>query len=243
VWLVSPVWLRVHRRDEILKMNRIQELRQEFQTVLAGRNRITDTLIPPIVFLLLNATTRFEIALYGSLGIALLISVFRALKRQPLMYAFGGVGSVLLAVLVARLSGQAAGYFLPGLFSGVVTVLLSLLSVLIKRPLVAWTSALARRWPLDWYWHPRVRPAYSEVTLAWGFFFALRLALQLVIYQRGTTEALGLTQLLTGWPATILLLVFTYLYGIRRLGQLKGPSVEQFKEGVEPPWQGQQRGF
>lgn len=40
-----------------------------------------------------------------------------------------------------------------------------------------------QRRPLAWYWHPRVRPAYSEVTLAWAVYFGLRLALQLSFYQ------------------------------------------------------------
>jgi len=39
------------------------------------------------------------------------------------------------------------------------------------------------------------------------------------------------------------LLVVSYLYGIWRLGNLEGPSVEEFKLGQEPPWEGQKRGF
>ena len=53
----------------------------------------------------------------------------------------------------------------------------------------------------------------------------------------------GYVQLLTGWPATILLLIASYLYGTWRLRKLGGPSVEEFKAGTEPPWEGQQRGF
>jgi len=39
------------------------------------------------------------------------------------------------------------------------------------------------------------------------------------------------------------LLVISYLYGTWRLRHLKGPSVEEFKAGAEPPWTGQRRGF
>jgi hypothetical protein len=46
-----------------------------------------------------------------------------------------------------------------------------------------------------------------------------------------------------GWPATILLLAVSYLYGTWRLRNLEGPSVEEFREETEPPWEGQQRGF
>jgi hypothetical protein len=49
--------------------------------------------------------------------------------------------------------------------------------------------------------------------------------------------------LITGWPALLILLVLSYIYGIWRLQDLKGPSVEEFKSAASPPWQGQRRGF
>jgi hypothetical protein len=116
-------------------------------------------------------------------------------------------------------------------------------SVIAGRPLVAWTSYVARRWPLDWYWHPKVRPAYNEVTLAWTVFFAIRLGLQWSLFQEQAAGLLGIIQVVTGWPATIALLVISYLYGTWRLRNLKGPSVEEFRAGAEPPWTGQRRGF
>lgn len=97
--------------------------------------------------------------------------------------SLGGLGAVALALLAAWLIGKVEGYFLPNVATGGVTILLCLASVILGRPLVAWTSYLARRWPLQWYWHLRVRPAYAEVTLAWAVFFALRLALQLFLFQ------------------------------------------------------------
>jgi hypothetical protein len=48
---------------------------------------------------------------------------------------------------------------------------------------------------------------------------------------------------LLGWHFTVILLVISYLYGLWRLSQLKGPSIEEFKAGKQPPWQGQKRGF
>lgn len=222
---------------------KVQEIVEEFRSVMTGRGGWIDSLIPPVVFLLLNALAGFQIALWGALGIALLFAAYRLVKRQPLKYALGGIGGVILAGLIARLVGGAQGYFLPGIFSGFLTTFLCVASVLLKRPLVAWTSFLTRRWPLDWYWHPRVRPAYTEVTLAWGIFFAARTLLQFQLFQQEEVATLGVVQLIGGWPALILLLVASYLYGLWRLQRLNGPSVEEFRSGAEPPWQGQKRGF
>jgi len=226
-----------------MKTNKVRELVEEFRLVFTGRSNLIDSIIPPVIFLIMNALLGFEYAMWSSLAIALLITVFRLSKGQPLRYALGGIGAVVLAILVAQLLGRAEGYFLPGMITGGLTVLGCLVSVIAGRPLVAWTSYVARRWPLDWYWHPKVRPAYNEVTLAWTVFFAIRLGLQWSLFQEQAAGLLGIIQVVTGWPATIALLVVSYLYGTWRLRHLKGPSVEEFRAGAEPPWMGQRRGF
>jgi hypothetical protein len=216
---------------------------EEFRSVVVGRSNIIDAVLPPLIFLILNLLVRFELASWGSLAVAVALSGLRLIRGQPLGYALGGLGATILAILAALLSNQAQGYFLPNLINGGLTVLLCLGSVVVRRPLVALTSHLARGWPFKWYWHPRVRPAYSEVTLAWAVFFALRLALQWFLFQEAEATVLGLLSIIMGWPATIALLVLSYLYGTWRLRNLNGPSVGELQEGSEPPWEGQQRGF
>lgn len=77
----------------------------------------------------------------------------------------------------------------------------------------------------------------------WALFFALRLALQLALLQGAATERLAVAGVVMGWPATIVLLAGSYLYGTLRLRQLRGPSVEEFAQSEGPPWKGQLRGF
>jgi hypothetical protein len=223
--------------------DRFQEVVEEFRTVVAGRSNAIDALLPPLAFLLLNAFLGFSVASWGSLAIAGALAGLRLIRGQPPGYALGGLAATGLAILAALLSDQAEGYFLPNLISGGLTALICLISAIVGRPLVALTSHLARGWPLRWYWHPKVRPAYSEVTLAWAIFFALRLALQWLLFRRAEAAALGILSVAMGWPATIVLLVISYLYGTWRLQNLVGPSVEEFKEDADPPWEGQQRGF
>ena len=226
-----------------MKTGKFQEIIEEFRTVFAGRGNLADSIIPLAIFLIVNAVLGFEYATWGSLLVAAAITVVRLIRRQSARYALGGLGAVVAAILVSRLLGRAEGYFLPGIVTGGLTVVVALISVVAGRPLVAWTSYIYRRWPLEWYWHPRVRPAYSEVTGLWAVFFAARLLLQLSLFREESTGLLAAANLLTGWPATIVLLVISYLYGTWRLRRLGGPSVEEFKAGTEPPWAGQQRGF
>jgi hypothetical protein len=224
-------------------MDKAREILEELRMVLADRGGFLDALLPPLFFVLLNAIWGVQVAIWASLGLAVLIAIYRLVKGQSLLYALGGAGGVALAGAVAYLLGRAEGFFLPTIISGAATILLCLISVLAGRPLVAFTSFAARRWPLNWYWHPKVRPAYSEVTWTWIAFFGLRLLLQLSLFQQEAASLLGIVQFLTGWPATIILLILSYLYGTWRLRKLGGPSIEEFKSGAEPPWEGQQRGF
>jgi len=223
--------------------DRLREVSEEFRNVVAGRGNIVDAALPPVVFLVLSVVLGLQVASWGSVVVALALSGRRLLMGQPLGYALGGLGTTLLAILAAQLSNRAQGYFLPNLVNGGLTVLVCLSSLAVKRPLVALTSHLARGWPLKWYWHARVRPAYSEVTLAWTLFFALRLALQWFLFREAEAAVLGVFSLVMGWPATILLLIASYLYGTWRLRNLGGPSVEEFQQELDPPWEGQQRGY
>ncbi len=226
-----------------MKQHKSRELLDEFRALLAGRNSFLDAILPPLVFLLLNSFISFQVAMWGSLVLFVIFALIRLYKKQSLLYALGGVGNVLLAMAVVWYFGKSESFFIPGLVSGGFTVLLTSLSLIIRRPMMAWTSYLARRWPLDWYWHPQIRPAYSEVTFAWGLFFAAKFLLQLSLFQDANTDMLAMSTLITGWPATTLLLILTYLYGTWRLGNLGGPSVDEFRNGDPAPWKSQQRGF
>jgi hypothetical protein len=169
--------------------------------------------------------------------------VIRLSKKQPLIYALGGLGGVIVAILIAKLLNRAEGYFLPTIITGAFTIVLCGVSIVAGRPLAAWTSYITRRWPLGWYWHPRVRPAYTEVTIAWTVFFAGKLAVQLLFFQEAQAGALAVVNVITGWPATVVLLALSYVYGLWRLQHLQGPSVAEYEAGAEPPWTGQRRGF
>ena len=225
-------------------MNRIKELGDELKTVFAGRGaKFLDVIFPLLIFLGVNPIFGLRSALLAAIGTAVVFFLVRIFKKDNLYYALSGLLAVLLAAGFALLSDSDVGFFLPGIISGAFTVLLCLGSILLKKPLAALSSHLTRSWPLDWYWHERIRPAYSEVTLFWAVGFGLRLGLESWFYISDAASSLGLVRTLMGWPYTILLLVISYLYGIWRLGELAGPSVEEFLAGNPEPWKGQKKGF
>jgi hypothetical protein len=224
-------------------MNKLQELYEEFRSVVVGRQKIVDSILPPLTFVIVNAFAGVDYALWSSLAMALAFTMFRLLKGQTVGYAVGGLGGVLAAIVIVKLLGRTEGFFVPALVSGTLTFVLCLVSIIIKRPLVALTSHITRGWPLGWYWHPKVIGAYQEVTFFWTIFFALRVVVQIVLFQDATSNFFAIVNVILGWPALIVLLAGSYLYGSWRLRGLQGPSIDEYDRGVPPPWTGQSRGF
>ena len=184
-----------------------KEIFEEFKSVFSGSNALVDSALPPILFLLLNAIFGFQTAIFSSLAVGIGLAFLRIIRKQKVWYALGGIGATSLAIGLRYLLNSTTAYFLPTIINGGLTTLLLLISILVKRPAVAFTSALTRRWPLQWYWHPRIRPAYAEVTAIWVVFSGVKLAIQVMLYLSGNTNGLALFELISGWPALIVLLI------------------------------------
>ncbi len=90
--------------------HKARELLEEFRAV-AGRVGLLDTILPPILFLILNGLAGFNAAMIGALGLAVLIAILRLRRGQSLLYALAGMASVGLAIALAYLFGRCRGIF------------------------------------------------------------------------------------------------------------------------------------
>ena len=220
-----------------------EEILAELNQLFTGKVNIADGIVPPLVFIFTNSVAGLTTAAVLGLASAAGIVVWRLSRGRSLRFALAGLGGTVLAVAFALRSDDASSYFLPGIISGAVTTIAILASIALKRPFVAWTSWLVRGWPIDWYWHPRVRPAYTRTSWLWAAFFAVRTGAQSWLFLAGETTTLGIARVVTGWPALLILLIATYALGRKWLRDLEGPSVDEFRAGEDPPWEGQATGF
>ncbi len=149
-------------------LNKTQEVVEEFRTVVLGRAHLLDTILPPLAFLIVQRFAAIPLALLAAFVLSGGFAALRLLRRQTALYSLLGLAASALAFFTARILQRAEAFFLPDLVTNLALAALALISLAAGRPLVAWTSQLIRRWPWAWYTHPRVRPAYSEVTLAWS---------------------------------------------------------------------------
>ena len=219
------------------------ELIQEFKIVFSGKNKTIDTIIPPLLFALVNAYAGLLPAAVTALALAAILTVIRVVRKESLGYAISGFVLTGISAGLAWFSQNAVSFFLPSIVTGAVLLLVALASIVVRKPLAALSSHLTRSWPLDWYWLNSILPAYIEVTWIWAGFMAARLAIMLVLYQSGDTTALGWLNTLLDWPVTVAVLMISYIYGLWRLSTLGGPGVDEYVAGKPAPWIGQKRGF
>ena len=224
-------------------IKKLYELSQEFRAVFSGQTNTLDTIIPPLLYTLVNMLAGLLPATLSALVLAAILTVVRLVRKQSWLYALIGLLLTLFAAGLAWYTQNAASFFLPDLLTSSTLLAIALLSIWAGKPLAAWSSHLTRAWPKDWYWLPNICPAYNEVTWIWTAFIAARLVVQYYLYQMGNVSLLGWANVLLGWPVTIVVLVISYLYGIWRLAKLGGPSVEEFLSHQPAPWKGQKRGF
>jgi len=221
--------------------NKFADIWDELKSVLSGKT--VDALLPPIIYAVVNAIFGLEIAVIAALVVAIILFLYRILRRQRWAYALGGMLAVVLAAGLAWLTQNAASYFIPAMISSGLLLLGAVVTNVISKPLAAWVSHLTRGWPLDWFWRSDVKPAYLEVTWFWTLFFAVRLFIQYYLFQQGAAATLAWANTVLGWPVTIIVLVASYIYGIWRLRRLGGPGVDEFVQEEQPPWKGQTKGF
>lgn len=224
-----------------MKASFSQEIREELLSVLQGKT--LDALLPPLIFVILNNLVSINSAIISAFVLASYYLVLRLSRKQSIIYALSGWIGVALASGFALLADNVTNFFLPGIVSNVFLVLVTLVSLIFGRPLAALASHLTRGWTLNWFWRSDVKPAYTEVTWMWFVLLLLRSGIQILLYVQGNVDQLGWTNLILGLPFTALILIMSYVYGLWRLKQLKGPGIDEYNSEKQPPYQGQRRGF
>ena len=135
---------------KILAMiQKINELLQEFRTVFSGRTNTVDTIIPPLLYALVNMLAGLFPSTLSALTLAAFLTVLRLIRKQTWYYALSGLGLTLLAAGLAWYTQNEASFFLPDLLASGILLAATLLSIGTGKPLAAWYSHLTRAWPRE----------------------------------------------------------------------------------------------
>jgi hypothetical protein len=187
---------------------------------LGGKRGLVDSGLPAVVFVLVNSVVQafstreaaLDAAIASAVGVGVVVVLLRLVRKQTLQQAVSGFIGLAIAVYFARRSGEARGFFLPGIFINIAYGLAFLGSAAIGRPLVgaiyAAIDGLDKRWRED----PRLRRIFAVATVGWSLVFASRAVVQGVLYAMDRPGLLAAAKLLMGWPLTIAAVALTVAY-------------------------------
>jgi hypothetical protein len=194
--------------------------------ILRDRRALVDTGLGPVAFVTVNAVAGLETAAIVAVAISVVIALVRAVRREPLTNAVGGILGTGLAVFIALRTGSASGYFVPRAIQNAGLALGFWGSVAFRRPLIGFIVAPLYHIPAGWHRDPRIRRAFAEGTAVFAAVFTVRAIVYTILIAAGREGALAAAVIVLGWPAFLGALWFCYRYVPRRLSQL-GVDVDE----------------
>ena len=192
------------------------EIKSEVLGLNESQNNVFDSVLAPVFFVLLNRFFDLNIAIIGTGFLVVLTIIYRVLRKDDLKFAFIGVVGTIVALLIARFQGSASGFFLPGIIRDLSIALIGFISILIRRPFTIYSSQYFRKWPMEWYLLPSVKPAYNQVAILWVAFLSLKGGLQILFFNN--PEILAIIKLSTS-NQTFDCFIF---FGIKKIKKPKG---------------------
>ena len=180
---------------------------------LGGKKGLIDSGLPSLVFLIVFNLSGKNItsAIYAAIGLSIVLTFIRIVKRETVEHAFSGLIGVGVCAFIARRSGNAADFYLPGLWINAGYALLYALTNLFKWPLLGVVLGPILGENLLWRKDPARLKAYTKAGWLWVGMFAARLIVQYPLYQSGNVNLLGTARLLMGYPLFILTAWGTWL--------------------------------
>jgi hypothetical protein len=190
---------------------------------VGGVRGVIESVAPGLLFVVVYLASGQHLtpALVAAAAAAVVAVLVRLVQRTPVTQAFSGLLGVGIGVLWAWRSGEATNYFAYGLWTNVVYLVGTLVSVLVGWPLVGIVMGLFRSdgpigggsWSAvtEWRSDPALRRRYALATWPWVAMFAARLAVQVPLYRADEVGWLGTARLVMGIPLTALALWISWV--------------------------------
>lgn len=187
---------------------------------IGGPRGILESVLPTLLFVVLFVATRsVKIAALSAVAVVLVLLVARIVQRQSPGTVLGGLLGVALGAVLAIRSGDGTDFYWPGIVINAVSLMVLVLTILLRRPLVGVLVALLDPRVQDWQEDPDARRVYTRATLLFAGLYAAKLAVQLPLLLTGQVAALGAAKLAMGLPAFAVLVYLVWLMHRALLGR------------------------
>ena len=182
------------------------EDKDKILSALGGKRGLIDSGLPALIFLaVFNLTNRdVNAAIYAAVSISIMLTAIRLVRRETIQHAFSGLIGVAICAVFSKRSGNAADFYLPGLYINVGYALLYLFTNLIRWPILGIMLGPILGENFLWRKDPARLKAYITAGWLWVGMFLLRVLVQYPLYKSGSVNALGSARLIMGYPLFIL---------------------------------------
>jgi len=168
---------------------------------LGGKKGLLDSGLPALVFLIaFNISHDLQKAATSAIVTALVLAILRLAKKDTLQHVISGLIGVVFCAFLARKTGSAVDYYLPGLIINVIYGSVYLISNLVGLPILGLVLGPILGENLHWRKVADRKRAYIRAGWLWVAMFASRLIVQYPLYKTGNLTALGTARLVMGYP-------------------------------------------
>jgi len=201
--------LEPHEEDLVSEIKDDSEL---LAKVLGGWAGVIDSGLPFVIFTIvyLVSDNDLETNVYASVGTAAVIAVLRLIRRQSLQQVLSGLIGIGIAAFLAKRTGNADNFFLPGIITNAVYASVCLISIAIRRPLLGYVIEAMRGRDMSWVKDHEAHRLFSTITWLWVLIFGLRVAIMFPLFLLGQTAALGTLKIILGYPLFALGIFVTF---------------------------------
>jgi len=191
---------------------------------LGGTRGLLDSGLPSIVFLVaFNISHSLNKSAIIAIALSVLFAIARLVKRETLQHAISGVIGVVFCALLARHTGKAADFYLPGLIINVIYGVVYTVANLVGWPVLGLLLGPVLGENLAWTKVPARKRAYRRAGWLWVALFVSRLLVQYPLYKSNHINWLGTARLVMGTPLFLLVGWGTWLI-LRKVPTVKPAS-------------------
>jgi hypothetical protein len=181
-------------------------IRERLSAALGGARGSLEASLPTVAFVVAWIWAHdVTVAVTASAAIVLILLLVRLATRQTPRYVLTSVAATAVAAFFALRSGRAEDAFLPGIAASAAWGAMSLLSVVVRWPLVGFIVAAGdprmAEDPIGWRRDRGLVAVCQRLTLVLAGLYALRVVIMLPLYLASQVGWLGVAKIALGWPA------------------------------------------
>ena len=182
-------------------------IRHRLGEALGGVRGSIEAALPMLVFVVVWSTTSDRnTSLGAAAAVTVVFAIARLVQRQTLQFVLGSILATALAAFFALRSGQAEDAFLPGILTSCAYLVATLLSVLVRWPLIGLMvgavdqAAVAAGDPFRWRRNPAAVAVCSRLTLVLAGVYVIRVGIMGPLYLMNDVAGLTISKVVLGWP-------------------------------------------